>query len=401
MVYLDNASTTYPKPEKVYAETDRCFREYCANPGRGAHVMSRTAAQGVAGTRVALARFFNVSDPERIIFTKNATEALNVAIKGSLHQGDHVIATMLEHNSVVRPLKQLEKERGIEITFLKGDAYGEVEPNAVAAHIRSNTRLIVCTLSSNTNGIIMPIAEIGVIAHRYGIPFLVDGSQGAGSVDLDCKAMKITLLAFPGHKGLLGPQGTGGLCVSSGIELSSLLQGGTGTESENPYQPQAYPEALESGTLNTPGIIGLGAGIEFIRRRGRQNIEDHKQRLIDHLHDALAAQPKIRIYSRRDSGKNSGILAINIEGMTSISVSRILDERYEIATRAGLHCAPFAHEALGYTLDGGLLRLSVSCFNTLDEMDYAVHALREIAERSTGKFRTLRKQNCMDMVCTA
>ncbi|SEM19878.1 cysteine desulfurase family protein [Syntrophus gentianae] len=401
MVYLDNASTTYPKPEKVYAETDRCFREYCANPGRGAHAMSRTAAQGVAETRAALARFFNFDPPERIVFTKNATEALNVAIKGSLHQGDHVIATMLEHNSVVRPLKQLEKERGIEITFLKGNAHGEVAPSAVAAHIRSNTRLIVCTLSSNTNGIIMPIAEIGAIAHRHGISFLVDGSQGAGSVDLDCKAMKITLLAFPGHKGLLGPQGTGGLCVSAGIELSSLLQGGTGSESENPYQPHAFPEALESGTLNTPGIIGLGAGIEFIRRRGRQNIEDHKQRLIAYLHEALAAQPKIRIYSRSDSGKNSGILAINIGGVPSLSVSRILDERYEIATRAGLHCAPFAHEVLGYTVERGILRLSVSCFNTLDEMDYAVHALREITERSTGKRRTLRKQTCMDMVCTA
>jgi len=395
VVYLDNASTTYPKPERVYTEMDRCFREYCANPGRGAHAMSRTAAQGVAETRGALARFFNFSDPERIVFTKNATEALNIAIKGSLRRGDHVISTMMEHNSVVRPLMELEREGSIEITFLKGDAYGEVAPGDVAVQIRSNTRLIVCTLSANTNGIVMPVAEIGAIAHRYGIPFLVDGSQGAGAIDLDCKAMKITLLAFPGHKGLLGPQGTGGLCVSAGIELKSLLQGGTGSESENPYQPKVFPEALESGTLNTPGIIGLGAGVQFINQAGRQNIEDHKQRLIAHLHEALSTHPKIRIYSKNESGKNSGVVSINIDGMPSTEVSKILDERYQIATRAGLHCAPFAHEALGYTTERGLLRLSVGYFNTLDEMDYTVHALGEIAEKSTGRLHAVRTEACV------
>jgi len=389
MVYLDNASTTYPKPEKVYTEMDRCFREYCANPGRGAHVMSRTAAQAVAETRAALARFFNFHDPDRIVFTKNATEALNIAVKGILRRGDHVITTMLEHNSVVRPLKELEKERGIEITFVEGDPYGEVSPSVVAANIRSNTRLIVCTLSSNVSGIIMPVAEIGNIAHKYGIPFLVDGSQGAGAIDLDCKAMKITLLAFPGHKGLLGPQGTGGLCVSGGIQLKSLIQGGTGSDSENPYQPQMMPEALESGTVNTPGIIGLGAGVEFINRTGRQNIEDHKQRLITHMHEELSTDPKIRIYSSSESGKNSGIVAINIDGLPSKQVSRILDERYQIATRAGLHCAPFAHEALGYTLERGILRFSVGYFNTMDEADYAVHAVREIADNVAGERQAL------------
>ncbi|SEM37343.1 cysteine desulfurase family protein [Syntrophus gentianae] len=395
MVYFDNASTSYPKPECVYTEMDRCLREYCANPGRGAHAMSRTAAQGVAETRAIIARFFNFGDPERIIFTKNATEALNIAIKGSLRRGDHVIATMMEHNSVVRPLIELEKENGVEVTFLAGDMYGEVTPSDVAANIRRNTRLIVCTISANTNGIFMPVAEIGNIANRYGIPFLVDGSQGAGSVDIDFKAMKINLLAFPGHKGLFGPQGTGGLCISPGIELKPLLQGGTGSDSENPSQPQVLPEALESGTLNTPGIIGLGAGVFFINQVGRQNIEDHKQRLITRMHEELSIHPKIHIYSSKEPGKNSGVVAINIDGIVSTHVSKILDEQYSIATRAGLHCAPFAHKALGYTAKGGVLRLSVGYFNTQDEVEFTLHALQEIADRSVDVPYELKTHQCI------
>ncbi|OPY68833.1 MAG: putative cysteine desulfurase [Syntrophorhabdus sp. PtaU1.Bin002] len=379
MVYLDNASTTYPKPENVYIEMDRCLREYCANPGRGGHAMSRAAAEAVGKTREALARFFNFEYPERIVFTKNATEALNIAIKGTLQPGDHVITTMLEHNSVVRPLKDLEKEHGIEITFIEGDEYGEVASDTVAAHVRNNTRLIACTLSSNVNGIIMPVGEIGSVAERYGVPFLVDASQGAGSIDLDMKAMKITLLAFPGHKGLLGPQGTGGLCVDQAVELRPLMQGGTGTASENTYQPRVMPEALESGTLNTPGIIGLGEGIAFIEWAGRQTIADHKQHLTARMHQELSGHPKIHVYSMNDSEKNSGIVAINIEDMLSTQVSKALDERYGIATRAGLHCAPFAHKALGYAVDGGILRFSVGYFNTPDEIDYTVRAVQEIA----------------------
>jgi cysteine desulfurase family protein len=379
MIYLDNASTTYPKPENVYTEMDRCLRKYCANPGRGAHALARTAAEAVSETRAALARFFNFDYPERIVFTKNATEALNIAIKGSLRRGDHVIASMLEHNSVVRPLKALEREVGIEITFVEGDKYGQVAPSAVAARIRSNTRLIACTLSSNVNGIIMPIGEIGNLADKRGIPFLVDASQGAGALPVDCREMKITLLAFPGHKGLLGPQGTGGLCVSESIELKSFIHGGTGTESENPFQPLAMPEALESGTVNTPGIIGLGAGIAFINQTGRENIAAHKRILVTQIHEGLAGHRKIRIYSKNDPEKNSGIVAIGIEGMPSIQASKLLDERYRIATRAGLHCAPFAHQVLGYPLKEGVLRLSVGYFNTPDDMEFTEQALREIA----------------------
>jgi len=208
--------------------------------------------------------------------------------------------------------------------------------------------------------------------------------------------MKISLLAFPGHKSLLGPQGTGGLCVSAGIELRLLLQGGNGSESENPYQPRIFPEALESGTINTSGIIGLKAGVEFINQTGRQNIEDHKQRLMTRMYENLSTHPKIRIYSRNDSGKNSGIVAVNIGGMSSTQVSTILDERYRIAARAGLQCAPFAHKALGYAAEDGILRLSLGYFNTLDEVDHAVHALREIAEQTViVSYNALRTHTCV------
>ncbi|OGP63053.1 MAG: cysteine desulfurase [Deltaproteobacteria bacterium RBG_13_53_10] len=379
MIYLDNASTTYPKPESVYTEMDRCLREYCANPGRGSHALSRTAGEAVQQTRETIARLFNFDEPERLIFTKNATEALNLAIKGILNPGDHAIATSLEHNSVVRPLKELEKEKGIELTFVQGDAFGEVRPDAVAEHIRKNTRLIACTLSSNVNGIIFPVAEIGKIAHERHIPYLVDASQGAGSIPIDVKETMIDLLAFPGHKGLLGPQGTGGLYMRDGLNVKSFIQGGTGSQSENPYQPEGMPEAFESGTLNTPGIIGLRAGIEFINRFGMERIRQHKQDLVSQMHEGLTGHKNITIYSQNHINNNSGIVAINIKGMKATNVSKLLDENYQIATRAGLHCAPLAHQTLGYTVETGVLRFSVGCFNTSGEIDDAVKAVQEIA----------------------
>lgn len=378
MIYMDNAATSFPKPERVYEEMERCMREYCANPGRGGHQMSIMAGKAVLETREAICRIFNISNPMQVCLTKNATEAINYGIRGLLKAGDHVITTCMEHNSVMRPLKTLEKEAGVEVTILRGDPYGQVDPYDLKKHVKANTALIVTTLSSNVNGAIMPVREMGRIASEEGVRFLVDASQGAGAMALDVRDMNIDALAFPGHKGLLGPQGTGGLYVKEEIKLKPLLQGGTGSSSENLLQPEFMPDILESGTLNTPGIVGLRYGIEFLEGIGIENVSQYKGFLLKKLIDGLEDINGIKGYSLRDTAKNSGIAAINIEGIDSNEVSHRLDREYSIATRAGLHCAPMAHKTLG-TLAGGVVRFSLGCFNTAEEVETVVNAVADIA----------------------
>jgi cysteine desulfurase family protein len=378
MIYLDNAATTYPKPEQVYIEMDRCMRRYCANPGRGGHAMSIASGQAVMQVREELSRFFNIQNPIRLCFTKNATESLNIAMKGVLNPGDHVITSGMEHNSVIRPLKTLQRDIGIEISIIRGSEFGEIDPDDIRKQIKPNTRLLVFTLSSNVNGIILPAAEIGRIAGEYGITFLLDGSQGAGSIDIDVEKMNIGLLAFPGHKSLMGPQGTGGLYIRENIKVCSIISGGTGSNSENYYQPEDMPDMMESGTLNTPGIVGLGSGIRFINEVGLENIRARKHELIKRLHEGAEEIKGVRLYSRKEMANNSGIVALNIEGVASTEVSYVLDKAYKIATRAGLHCAPLAHETLG-TIKDGVVRFSVGYFNNPDEIDLTLSALREIS----------------------
>lgn len=377
MIYLDNAATSFPKPEKVYDEINRCMREYCANPGRGGHVMSIESGKAVMQAREVISDFFNIANPLQLCFTKNATEALNIAIKGYLNKGDHVITTSMEHNSVIRPLKTLERDTGIEITIVKGDEFGEIDAAEIKNHIKSQTRLIVSTLSSNVNGIVMPVKEIGEIAKDNNIPFLLDASQGAGSINIDVKAFNISMLAFPGHKGLFGPQGTGGLYVDEKIKLKSSFQGGTGSNSEMIYQPEFMPDLLESGTLNTPGIVGLGCGIGFIKSFGIDNLAMYKQMLVGKLFDGISGINGIKIYSKNNIENNSGIIAFNFKDVESTEVSYVLDKVYGIASRAGLHCSPIAHETLG-TIKSGIVRLSVSCFNTLEEIETTIKAIQEI-----------------------
>ncbi|WP_010249749.1 aminotransferase class V-fold PLP-dependent enzyme [Acetivibrio cellulolyticus] len=379
MIYLDNAATSYPKPEKVYDEMLRCMKEYCANPGRGGHDLSIKSGRAVMEAREAIAEFFNIKDPMRLVFTKNATEALNIAIKGVLKKGDHVITTSMEHNSVIRPLKTLERDMGIELTIVSGNEFGEVDVEEFRNNIKSNTRMIVCTLSSNVNGIIMPIKDIGELTREKGIIFLVDASQGVGALEVDVEYMKIDLMAFPGHKALLGPQGTGGLYVANGIEIDSILQGGTGSSSENMFQPEILPDALESGTLNTPGIVGLSQGIGFINSFGLLNIKNFKNLLINQIYDGLSNINGVIIYSKKEPSKNSGIIAFNFKEIDSTEVSYVLDKGYGIASRAGLHCAPLAHQTMG-TIKGGIVRLSVGCFNTQDEINMLLNALQEISD---------------------
>ncbi|HEX3028661.1 MAG TPA: aminotransferase class V-fold PLP-dependent enzyme, partial [Clostridia bacterium] len=377
MIYMDNAATSFPKPDKVYDEVLRCMKEYCANPGRSGHVLSVASGKAIFEAREKISSFLNIKNPLRLCFTKNATESLNMAIKGILLPGDHVIATSMEHNSVIRPLKTLEKDSDIEITIVRGNSSGEIDPDDIKRQIQDNTSLIICTLSSNVNGMIMPVKEIGSIARQNGIPFLVDASQGIGSVEVDTDEMNIDLLAFSGHKGLMGPQGTGGLYIREGIDIRPLIQGGTGSDSQNVYQPEYLPDMFESGTLNTPGIIGLKAGVDFITFLGRNEIRTYKHMLIERLDDGLREIGGITFYHFREMSKNSGIIAINLENRSSTEVSSILNNKYGIAVRSGLHCSPIAHETMG-TLESGIIRLSPGCFTTLEEVDLVINAFRSL-----------------------
>jgi len=379
MIYMDNAATSFPKPDRVYQEIYDCMRGYCANPGRSGHYLSIKAGKAVMEARELASNFFNIRNPLQLTFTKNATEAINLGIKGILFPGDHVITTCMEHNSVIRPLKTLERDADIEVSIVRGSDFGEIDPEDIKRQIQDNTKLIICTISSNVNGIIMPIKEIGKIARDKGITFLVDASQGAGTIEIDVEDMNIDMLAFPGHKGLLGPQGTGGLYIKEDVKIRPLIHGGTGSDSQNIYQPEYMPDLLESGTINTPGIVGLRAAIGFIDFMGLQNLRIYKHFLLERLDEGIRDIGGIRIFHDIDISKNSGIIAFNFEGRDSVEISSILDKKYYIATRPGLHCAPLAHETLG-TISTGIVRLSPGCFNTLEEVDYVLNALKEVKQ---------------------
>jgi cysteine desulfurase family protein len=384
MIYLDNAATSFPKPEAVCAEMDRCMREYCANPGRGGHALSIRAGMAVNHAREKLSELFNITDPMQLIFTKNATEALNTAIKGAAYEGCHFITTGMEHNAVMRPLRTLERDIGIEISIVTGNSIGEIDPEDVRKYIKSNTVMVISTLSSNVNGIIMPVAAIGRICREAGVMFLVDASQGAGSLALDVEACMIDMLAFPGHKGLLGPQGTGGLYIRHGITLKTLTEGGTGSNSEYVFQPEIMPDRFESGTMNTPGIAGLGAGAEFVIKTGLDRIHGHKSYLVKLLTDGLSQIQGAIFYSVADGNRNSGIVAMNLGNLDSTELSYLLDRDFGICTRAGIHCAPAAHAVLG-TEHRGIVRFSMGCFNTEDEIIRTVDAVERVAG-STKRF---------------
>jgi cysteine desulfurase family protein len=379
MVYLDNAATSYPKPSEVYDSVFAFMKDTCANPGRSSHGMARDTAELVMKARESLAALFNFPNPLQVSFTPNATYALNMAIQGVLRRGDHVVTTAMEHNSVLRPLYELKKFGLIDYTIVQPyDRFGAIDPKTLSRAVGPRTRLMVLTASSNVTGTVMPYEEMGEIARKKGIYYLVDASQGAGVLPFDVQAMHIPLLAFPGHKGLLGPQGTGGLYVDEAVALRPIIQGGTGSRSFETIHPTFMPDMLESGTINTPGIVGLGAGVDFILKTGINAIREKKERLLARLYERLVSHPKIKLYSTIEAHKNSGIIALLIEGMDSSEVGNLLDSRYHIAVRSGFHCAPLAHKSLG-TQKTGLVRISLGYFNTLDEVEYAADSLIEIA----------------------
>lgn len=375
MIYLDNGATTFPKPKGMLLAMNDCISRYCGNPGRSGHVMSMKTGEEIYKARRALGELFRIEDCSRIIFTLNTTEALNLGIKGVLHEGDHVITTMMEHNSVLRPLKALESQ-GVETSLVKCNKDGSLDIKRIQNEIKSNTKLIVCTHASNVTGTIMPIEEIGKLAKKYGIIFMVDGAQSAGSVPIDVEAMNIDMLALPGHKGLLGPLGTGLLYVKEGLELVPLKEGGTGTNSKELIQPMEYPEGFESGTLNAPGIIGLGYSARYVARLGIQNIKKHEDELVSNLDDSLRNMRNVTVYGPNDCSKKTGIVTLNINKISCEEVCDRLNQ-YGIAARGGFHCAGLAHKTIG-TFEVGAVRLSVGPFNTKRDINMAIRAIYQI-----------------------
>jgi cysteine desulfurase family protein len=380
VIYLDNAATTYPKPECVYQAVDRFNREAGGNPGRGGSRATLEAGSVVLEAREAVARLFNAADSTRVCFALNVTESLNTALKGILEPGDHVITSAMEHNAVARPLFALQS-RGIEWTVVPCGPDGSLDPEDVRRAIRPHTRMVCVLHASNVTGTIMPIAEIGRITRQHGVLFVVDAAQTAGVLPLDVEAQHIDILAFAGHKGLLGPQGTGGMYVRPGVTVRPLKEGGTGSRSESLQQPDFLPDALESGTMNTPGIAGLLAGVEYVRQQGLDVIRAHERRLTDLLLDGLREIPGCQVLGPASSLQRTAVVSFNLEGVDCGEVSMALDHRYGIMTRSGLHCAPLAHATLG-TLERGACRMSPGYFTSEEDVAFAVRAVADIARRS-------------------
>ena len=380
MIYLDNAATTFPKPEAVYDSMMDCMKNYCANPGRAGHKLAMKAAREIYDTRENIAKLFNIDNPMNIVFTNNATDSLNLAIKGVVSTGDHIITTSMEHNSVIRPIKALEK-LGIENTIVECDKEGFLDINNLEKAIKPNTRLIVTTHASNVCGTLIDIKAVSEVAKSNNILYLVDASQTAGVYNIDLKEVEADMVAAPGHKGLLGPQGTGILYIREGLNLDILKEGGTGSKSEDLFQPELLPDKYESGTHNTPGIVGLNEGIKFIFNEGIDKIKQHEEELCKYMLERLEEVPNIKIYGPKDASKRASVITINIGNMDSGEITFLLDSEYNIATRSGIHCAPLAHKTLG-TLEQGAVRFSLGYFNTKEDIDKAIEALKEISKNN-------------------
>lgn len=378
MIYLDNGATSFPKPKAMLECMNKCMAEYCGNPGRSGHIMSMKTGEEIYKTRKNIAKLFNIDNPGRIIFTINTTGALNQGIQGVLKEGDHVITTSMEHNSVLRPLKMLEV-KGIEHTIVKCDKTGSVNLKDIKAAIKGNTRMILCTHASNVTGTIMPIKEIGKLAHRNNLLFMVDGAQSGGCLPINVTEMNIDLLALPGHKGLLGPMGTGFLYVKDGIEIEPLLLGGTGTASKDRRHPKEMPEGYEAGTVNAPGIIGLGCSTNILLDIGINTIYLYERELVKILDEAIRNIKNVKIYGVEDCAKKVSIVTFNIKGKSCEQVADELSEIYGIASRGGYHCAGLAHKTIG-TWETGALRLSVGPFNTKAQIKTAIEAVNLIAK---------------------
>ena len=377
MIYLDNAATTLQKPQCVIDAVVRAMTTM-GNAARGAHGGALSASRTVYDTRFKIARLFGCKLPENVIFTSNSTEALNIALNGIFVPGDHVITTDLEHNSVLRPLYRLEKQGMISLSFVPADRQGRPDYNAFESLIRPDTRAIVCTHASNLTGNLVDVAAVGKIAKAHDLLLVVDASQTAGAVPIDMEAMGIDILCFTGHKGLMAPQGTGGLCIREGVEVRPFKVGGSGVHSYDMDQPGPYPTRLEAGTLNSHGIAGLSAALDFLEEIGVEKIRAKELELTDRFYRGVSQIQGVTVYGDF-SGERTAVVALNIRDYDSGAVADALYEDYDIATRAGAHCAPRMHRALG-TEDRGAVRFSFSWFNTEEDIDRAIAAVLELAK---------------------
>ena len=377
MIYLNNAATTLQKPPCVARAVVEAM-EGQGSCARGGHTSELSAARTVFHTRQLLARLFAFPHPERVVFTANATQALNTALWGLLNPGDHVIATDWDHNSVLRPLHALARERGVTVDYLSADRQGRLEYDRLEGLLCPNTKLLVGTHASNLTGNLLDVGRMSAFAKQHGLIFLLDAAQTAGSTPISMEAMGVHLLAFTGHKGLMGPQGTGGLCVAPGVELRPLLSGGTGVRSFEEDQPAEYPEHLEAGTLNGHGLAGLGAAVDFILETGVEAIHAHELALTKRFVQGLRDIPGVTLYGHF-SGDRAPVVALNLEGWDPASAADELSVQYDIAVRPGIHCAPRMHRALG-TQDTGCLRFSFGWYTTDEDIDAALFALKEMAQ---------------------
>lgn len=378
-VFLDNAATSFPKPESVYRAMDTAMREVGVAPGRGGYQQGLAAARIVFSARSALAEFFGVTDSSRLIFTHSATESLNIAVNGLLKPGDHVVSSTMEHNALVRPL-HLMRARGVEVTFVQGQPDGSVRVEDVAAALRPNTRLVALAHCSNVTGNLQPIAEIGRLARKCAARFLVDAAQSAGYFPIDVGELGIDLLAAPGHKGLFGPPGTGILALGPEVDLDPLLVGGTGSKASSPEQPEELPDRFESGTLNTPGIAGLLAGLEFVKEVGLGQIAEKEHQLVEQVLEGLRALPGTVVYGPAPGAPRGNAISFNLAGQDPATVGFLLDRNYEISVRVGLHCAPDVHRTIG-SYPAGTVRVSPGYFTSAQDIEYFLRALKEIDDK--------------------
>ena len=380
MIYLDNGATSFPKPKVVTDKIMECYLGYAGNPGRSGHKLAMKMDLEIYETREKICKLINGTEVLNVIFTFNATDSLNLAIKGVLEEGDHVITTSMEHNSVLRPLNQLRKDGKIELSIVYADEKGYIDPQKIFEALTPNTKMIVTTHMSNVFGTIVDIKAIGDFCKENNILYLVDASQSIGVLDIDVQEMNIDLLAFPGHKALFGPMGTGALYIKEGIIVKPLKEGGTGSYSYSIDQPDLYPDSLESGTPNGVGIIALGKGIDFINEVGLENIRNHEMSLKNHFIELLKDNEDVILYGTLDD-RQGAVVSLNVKDMDSSEISYILSDEFDIYTRPGFHCAPLAHKTMG-TEELGAIRFSFGYYNTLEEVEKTVEALLNIIERN-------------------
>lgn len=379
LIYLDNAATSYPKPEEVYVFMDQFYRKFGVNPGRSGYDLCMEAGEVVDATRKMLTRFFNGQDPNRLCFSYNSTDALNLIIFGILKDNDHALTTTLEHNSVLRPLYHLFQDRGVKVDHIPFDRQGFVDPDDFRKKFRDDTKLVIVNHASNVIGTVQPIEAIGRHCRERGILFAIDASQSAGKIPIDIEKCHVDIVAFTGHKSLMGPTGIGGLYVREGVEIRLTRAGGTGVRSSVRTHLEEYPYRLEYGTVNVLGVAGLHAGLKWVEGKGLNNIYDHEMELTRQLVDGLKSIDGVTLYCQDDLIDHISVVCFNVDGLEALHVGTMLDVDHNIASRTGLHCAPLVHEQLGTAAIHGAVRFGIGPFNTAEHIQIAIDAVREIA----------------------